>query len=69
MLLVNVHQHSAFFDTVNLDGEAVLSEKYSFDENVITQDLQSFRGTVVYGDPSAVIQSFCGEISVDDGKF
>ena len=31
ILLINVHRNSAFFDTVNLDGESVLSEKFAYD--------------------------------------
>ena len=55
LLLINVQANSAFFDTVNLDGEAILSERYAADGNVNTGDLQLFRGLVGCEDPNPVI--------------
>ena len=39
VLLINVHANSAFFDTVNLDGEPVLSERFAIGENIKATDL------------------------------
>ena len=39
LLLINVQANSAFFDTINLDGEAVLTEKFAAQNNVNSADL------------------------------
>ena len=39
VLLINVHADSAFFDTVNLDGEPVLTERFAAGENIKAVDL------------------------------
>ena len=69
LLLINVHQKSGFFDTVNLDGEAVLSEKYAVAENVFWADLQSMSITVAFDKPNPNLTSFSGEVSFDKGPF
>ena len=39
VVLINIDQKSAFFDTVNLDGETILSERFSAQENVHASEL------------------------------
>ena len=39
VLLINVHGDSAFFDTVNLDGEPVLTERFAIGENIKANDV------------------------------
>ena len=56
MLLINVQANSAFFDTVNLDGESILSEKFAaLGKNVNTGDLQQYRGLIICEEPNAVM--------------
>ena len=70
MLLVNVQANSAFFDTVNLDGEAILSEKFAaLGKNVSTGDIQLIRGLIVCEEPNPVMSQFRGKISVESEDF
>ena len=62
--MVNVDSTSAFFETVSLDGETILTERYSIDnENLTTSQLQEFHGLLVVEEPNPVIHKFRGMIS------
>ena len=39
MLLISVDGNAAFFDTVSLDGEPILAERYSACQNVAVPDI------------------------------
>lgn len=64
ILLVNVGETSAFFDTVSLDGEPVLAERYAATEQVQNNEVQSFRGLIMYEEPNPIIHMFRGCLSV-----
>ena len=66
IVLINVDSGSAYFDTVMLDGEPVLSERFSFVENVTSVQLQAFRGLITCEDPNPVVHSFRGAISINN---
>ena len=56
LLLINVETNSAYFDTVNIDGEAVLSERFAaMGRNVCTKELQTYRGHILCQEPNPVI--------------
>ena len=70
MILINVHANSAFFDTVNLDGEAILSERFSaMGKNIKTSEIQLYRGLIVCEEPNPVMCQFNGKISVESEDF
>lgn len=64
LLLINVGQKNAFFDTVNLNGETNLSPKYSISRNVNTSELQSFKGAIFYEEANSNLESFSGKVSL-----
>ena len=39
MILISTYGEQAFFDTVNLDGESVLSEKFTAGKNFTVEEL------------------------------
>ena len=62
--------NSAFFDTVNLDGEAVLSEKYSASgDNISNGDIQTYRGLILCENPNPIMHSFNAKISIESEDF
>ena len=65
ILLINVGQKSAFFDTVNLNGETMLQQKYPICENVSTNEIQGLKGAIIYEDTNPSMETFRGEISLN----
>lgn len=69
IVLINVDQSSAFFDTIALDGEPVLAERFAPAENITTSAVQSYRGLIMCEAYNPVIHKFKGAISVDNKDF
>ena len=64
LLMLNAHSGVAFMETVNLDGEAMLSQKYAFEDNVNVSQLQQWCCQVHCSDPSPAMHEFDGLIKL-----
>ena len=52
-----------------LDGEPVLAERFAVGENVSSDLVQSYKGMIMFEDPTPIIHSFKGLISVNNEPF
>ena len=69
MLLISTDGGSAFFDTVSLDGETILTERYATNQQVSSGDLQLLKGMIMFEEPNLVMHKFRGLISIEAEKF
>lgn len=69
ILLISTDGGSAFFDTVSLDGETILTERFASSPNVSSGNLQTMKGMIMYEDPNLVMHKFNGIFSINNQEF
>ena len=69
VLLLSTEGGSAYFSTVSLDGETILTERIATSQSVSTGDLQTLRGMIMCDKPSIVMHKFNGIISINNSEF
>jgi len=70
IILINTDSGSAFFDTVSLDGETILSERYAVNNKHVGQlQIQNYRGMLMCEEPNPIIHRFKGLLSENNSPF
>ena len=64
LVLISTDAGSAFFDTVSLDGETILSQRYSAGKDIATSNLQLASGMIMHDKHNPVIHDFHGVFSL-----
>ena len=73
MLLIHAPKELVYVDTMNLDGETNLKEKYIYNKDITFESLHNFSGEIVCDPPNESLEEWDGNIhaagKIINGKY